>query len=371
MGFTTDNKEGSDGTEKASDIFAGFCGVALTLSSGVPFVRTSQTAKTRIYATPHNGGKISLWNGSGWQLLDHPEISIKTTDSQTCALTNTSAVITAADASQLIAGMKVSGTGIAANTTISSISGNSVTLNNAATATGSNTITFKVPATTAFDIFEYISSGAPKMEFCLWSNTTTRATGYTLYNGVPCKTGDQTRRLIGSGCTTDVDGEIETSFGSLASGGGQARWLLANADITHQAQRNLFVGNTVDNYDYSTNAWRSANGSDTMRASWMVCIPGNGARAQYAGFASTDTDTISAILGVGYDSTTEKTGSVGLWQKASTAGHVSAMAEANPDVGLHFFQALERGAGSGVQTFYGDAGDTDRYQNGLHAQIWA
>lgn len=62
---------------------------------------------------------------------------------QTCTTTNGDAIVTVVDSTNMVVGMEVSGTGIPANTTISSITDSTtIELDKSATADGSNSLTF-------------------------------------------------------------------------------------------------------------------------------------------------------------------------------------------------------------------------------------
>jgi len=133
----------SGGVANALDFMA-----ALTTTSGSPYGFTP--ASTVVYLTPNNGNKVGIY-GTSWERYNLTEISIKLTDAQNGNTTNGSKVITGlTDTSQLIVGMEVTGTGIAASSTIASIdSATQVTLNNNATANGTGVaLTFKVPIST-------------------------------------------------------------------------------------------------------------------------------------------------------------------------------------------------------------------------------
>jgi hypothetical protein len=64
---------------------------------------------------------------------------------------------------------------------------------------------------TPFDVFAYLSSGAPAIECLAWTNDITRATALTRLNGVLVKSGDPTRRYIGTGRTTGTSGQCANS----------------------------------------------------------------------------------------------------------------------------------------------------------------
>lgn len=120
----------------------------LTLESGVPISLNDQTAKTVIYYTPRINDDIGLYYGGAWRVFHTPEIS-------------------------------ASLAGKAANTN--------------------------------FDVFAYYTGAAVALELVAWTNATTRATTLTRTDGVYTKTGDQTRRYIGTIRTTATIGQCEDS----------------------------------------------------------------------------------------------------------------------------------------------------------------
>jgi hypothetical protein len=107
----------------------------LTLTSGVAVTTGDVVNASTIYCTPYNGDVISLFNGSNWVPYTSNEFSL---------------------------------------------------------ALG--TLTNKK----LYDVFCYANSGVPTLEFLVWTNDTTRATALTLQNGVLVKSGDATRRYLGT-----------------------------------------------------------------------------------------------------------------------------------------------------------------------------
>lgn len=126
---------------------ASVCTGRLTLSSGVPVTTSDVSAATSVYFTPFDGGWISLYSGTVWQLVSFSETSV---------------------------------------------------------AVPSTT-------TTPFDIFAYNNSGTLALETVSWTNDTTRATALTTQDGVRVKSGAATRRYLGTGRTTGVSGQTEDS----------------------------------------------------------------------------------------------------------------------------------------------------------------
>lgn len=104
---------------------------------------------TTFYLTPHVGNRIGLWNGNGWQM---------------------GRVDSAPSASP------------PANTN------------------------------TPFDVFAYLNSGVVAIECLAWTNDTTRATALTRQNGVLVKSGNATRRYVGTGRTTGTSGQCASSI---------------------------------------------------------------------------------------------------------------------------------------------------------------
>ncbi|MBA3867562.1 MAG: hypothetical protein H0X30_00255 [Anaerolineae bacterium] len=236
-----------------------FC-ARLTPVTGVGVPTADATAVTQVFLTPFNGNLIGVYDGTVTQNYVLPsDISIKLTDTQTVTTTNANNTITGlADTSQLIVGMKVTGTGIAANSVIASISSStSVTLNNNATASGTVSITFKVAANTMLDIFTYVSSGSLKLEMAAWTNTSTRATALTTQDGYLVKTGALTRRFVGCVLTTVTDGQTERSHGTNNAGSTTAslggKCYIVNYYNPLPWQISFF---DITNHAYTTASWR-------------------------------------------------------------------------------------------------------------------
>lgn len=125
------------------------CEGRLTLTSGTPFTTTDVTAATTIYFTPYNGNRITLYDGSGWDLYTFTERSL-------------------------------------------SLSG--------------------LTADTNYDVFIYDNSGTLTLTSVAWTNATTRATNITLQDGVYCQSGSLTRRYLGTFRTTSSTGQTEDSL---------------------------------------------------------------------------------------------------------------------------------------------------------------
>jgi hypothetical protein len=119
----------------------------LTTESGVPVSTSDRTAQSTIYLTPYVGNQIALYDGAAWQLRSTAEISLA------------------------LSGL----------------------------TSGKN-----------YDVFAYYTGSAVALELsAAWTNDTTRADAITTQDGVWCKSGTLTRRLVGTirttGTTTTED----------------------------------------------------------------------------------------------------------------------------------------------------------------------
>lgn len=110
-------------------------GGRLTLESGVPVSITDQTAKTSIFYTPFIHDKIPLYDGAAWSLIDFTETTL---------------------------------------------------------AVGTTT------TTRPHDVFAFISAGSLALEHLVWTSDTARATALATQDGVLIKSGDATRRYLGT-----------------------------------------------------------------------------------------------------------------------------------------------------------------------------
>jgi hypothetical protein len=111
----------------------------LSLTTALPVTTSDVTGATTIYAVPKTGNKISLYNGSTWDVITSAQFSL---------------------------------------------------------ALG--TLTSGKP----YDVFCYNNSGTATLEFTAWTNDSTRATALAYQDGVLVKSGTATRRYLGTFYTT-------------------------------------------------------------------------------------------------------------------------------------------------------------------------
>lgn len=273
-------------------------GGRLTLTSGVPVTTGDVTAATSVYFTPYISGYISLWNSSvsAWNTLPFNEITIS------------------------------------------------------------------VPATTStmYDVFAYISSGAVACETLAWTNDTTRATAITLLNGVYVKSGDSTRRYIGSFRTTTVSGQTEDSVTK------RYVWNYYN-----RVNRFMVAVDTTNSWTYSTASWRQANANTANQLDMVIGVSEDMVKASVFTCATSSGISRQIAAGVGVSSTTvnstqiENQNPVG----CNNTGHFQTSHYAGyPGAGRYYLAWLEIGGGADTQTWYGDNGLTT-LQSGIQGFI--
>lgn len=127
-----------------------FVGGRLTLTTGVPVTVAAVTAAATVYFTPYKGDRIALYNtDGGWVFYTFTERSLS----------------------------------LAAYT-----------------------------ANKNYDIWLYLNAGTLTLDSTVWTDDTTRATALTTQNGIYVKTGDATRRYLGTIRITGTIGQTEDSL---------------------------------------------------------------------------------------------------------------------------------------------------------------
>jgi hypothetical protein len=210
----------------------------LTLTSGTPVTTADVTGATNVYWTPYGGNTVTLWNGSAWTSYTLTEVTI---------------------------------------------------------ALG--TITNARP----YDVFGFVSAGAPAAEILAWTSDTARATAVTLQDGRYCKSGDKTRLYLGTFRTTSTT-TTEDSAGGVTTQVGGKRFLW---NYYNRVARAIAVIDTTASWSYTTNTVRQANAASGNKVEYVCGIDEDICsailNAQWFGFSSS---TRGANAGIGLDSTT-------------------------------------------------------------------
>ena len=263
----------------------------LTLESGVAVSVSDQLAKTTLYCTPYAGNRIDLYDASG------------------------------------------------VPTTYSS---------------AEFSIAFPAAASQVYDVFAYNNASVPTLELLAWTNDTTRATALVrTITGAYTKSGDLTRRYLGTVRTTTAAGQCEDSVVK------RYVWNYSN-----QVHRPLFKQDSTLTWTYSTATWRQANAAAANQVDVVVGIAGATLDLRMTGRASSDTNGNNIAMSIGEDVTNAPSASA-LWfysdygfAGANYGLLLSATLVKTPAVGRHFYAWLEIGNATGTNTWYGNTHKT-------------
>jgi hypothetical protein len=211
-----------------------------------------------------------------------------------------------------------------------------------------------------FDVFGYLNAGTVTLEFLDWTNATTRATGLTRQDGVLTKSGDPTRRYLGS-----IRARSATAFHWVRAGVDlPAKFDLFNADNRVEFPWSVIA--TTNTWTYTTATWRQAQASANYQADVMVGLQEESFGCTVGVTSRNSTISIPRHVGVGFDSTTVISG------LTSATANVVASIEADqwarlvnmPAIGRHFYAWLEISTATGTCTWVGDDGAL-RLQSGM------
>lgn len=215
-----------------------------------------------------------------------------------------------------------------------------------------------------FDVFAYNNAGTVTLEMLDWTNSTTRATGLTRVSGVWTKTGDATRRYLGS-----VRARSATTFHWVRAGVDlPAKFDLFNAD--NRVDMNFSVIATTNSWNYTTATIRQAQASANYQLDIMVGLQEESCDVTLVVASTNSTISIPRNAAIGFDSTTAFSGVF-----AGTSNTVASIECEQtsrlcnmPTIGRHYYAWLEISTATGTCTWYGDNGAL-RIQSGMTG-IW-
>lgn len=266
----------------------------LTLQSAVAISTANQSAKTTIYFTPFRGKYIGLYVNGGWVLRAFSEIS-------------------------------------------QSLSG----------ATSGK----------PYDFFAYDNSGVVEIEKLVWTNDSTRATALTLQDGVYVKSGDPTRKYIGT-IYTSGSGQTEDTF--------TQRYVI---NYWNRVPRPMVVQDTSNSWNYTTSTVREANGANN-HLDFIVGVAEDAVEARVMAHGSSSAAAVLST-GIGYDSASafHADGISCSVTPGSVMTPMSAAWRGIPAAGKHTLYWCEHSTASGTSTWYGDNGG-NLVKSGMHATVF-
>jgi len=254
----------------------------LTGANAAP-VSTSYTSTT-LYFTPYKGNRVSLYNtgSSAWELHDSSQISLSTSG---------------------------------------------------------------FTATMTHDIFVYDNSGTLTLESVAWASGITRNTALALQDGVYVKSGDASRRYVG---TVYVSGSKQLIAGQAV----HYVWNYNNRILRH-----LYVYESTASWSYNSSNWRSLNNSTANSVSMIQGLTEDVYNIQSNAAAFLHKNE-GVMVGIGVntnasDSSLLRTSSSGGGDGDGTYNSTAYLSRNN--IGIFIYYALERSDGTTIDFQSGDS----------------
>jgi hypothetical protein len=211
-------------------------------------------------------------------------------------------------------------------------------------------------ADTLWDVYAYYTGSAVALEKVAWTSagagSSVRATALTKQDGVYVKTGDPTRRYLGTYRTQPLAQLVQDNVAE--------RWVW---NKYNRVRRRCFVADATDNWTYTTATFRQARASALNQVS-LVCGLDDESEIDLqvlAHFANTNVP-VNVAVGIGEDVTNAPFAlSVGMYNSSQVANQnqpVTARMNTNPTAGYHFYAWLEFSVATGTTTWLGDGAVT-------------
>ena len=314
-------------------------------------------------------GRVAVYNGTSWET--HPMrpnlylgilADVGSVFIPVIGITNGSptATIPGGLGFLLCAGMRVSGSSIPGGTTIASVDSNSqITLSANATGTDPlHAVTFNLAVSKMYDVFVGYQAAFDQLAYNLaaWTNDTTRATALTTQDGFLVKTGDTTKRYVGSFRTDDSGLFVNT--------------VLQRCVYSHynQQPRLLWRYDDTNSWAYTSTTIRQANASTANQVEVVVGLDDTSLiDLTIYGIANTS----NASIGVGRDTTTAySAGDGGKQLGMRTIANVVTPAHFAEKVPLGYHVYSWNEAGIAGNSFVGDGGVAN-LQSGMRGIVWS
>jgi hypothetical protein len=272
----------------------------LTLASGDPVPAADQTAKSTLYLTPHLGQSIMLYVGAAWVVRTPAEVSLSLS---------------------------------------------------------------ALAADTVYDIFVWDSAGTIILEALPWASATARATDLVRQDGVWVKSGQPSRRYVGTISTT-VAGQTEDSLVKRYVWNAQNRVLRPLRRIDPATNWSLPGPSPAT-------TWRQANTNAANELGLVIGQLVEPITINVLGWGTASSGTAPMAMGIGEDSATVAV--TGLLATFEAEGHNAMLATWRgwpPTIGRHRYTHLERIDASTTAWLHGSDGDRG-VNSGITGEVWA
>jgi hypothetical protein len=356
----------------------------LTLTTNVPVTTSDVSGATSIYFTPYNGNLVSLYDGTRWKLYSFTQLTLAVgtvvpNQAYDVFLYDSNGTLTleSLEWANATATMTIATPGVVTWTAHGMVTGNSVMF----TTTGAlptgvsantryfvnviNANTFNLATTLANLVAgTYVATTGSQSGTHTARGPHARATALTTQNGVYVKTGDTTRRYLGSFLATSTTA-TEDSGGGISNQVGGKRFLW---NMYNRQPRPINVIDTANTWSYSGNTYRVANGAAApLNCVEFLCgLPEVVVEANLhaSGHYATATHWTT---GFGLDGLTIVGRTSSVYTNNTSLSNASTYRNL-PGLGYHYLTWLEKSTDSVAVTFAGDdAGDAS---NGIAATIW-
>ena len=196
-----------------------------------------------------------------------------------------------------------------------------------------------------YDVFCYDNSGVPTLEFLVWTNDTTRATALAYQDGVLVKSGDATRRYMGSFYTTATTTTEDSK-------GNRYLWNYYN-----RAKKYMLRLESAGSWNYTTATWRKANNNTANQLNFLVGVSEDAIQAHLSVICFNSTSGVYSGVGLALDWTSGEPSAPPLSFITSTGAtfylHHTANYESLVSDGRHYIAWVEYCTASGTQSWDG------------------
>ncbi len=247
-------------------------------------------------------------------------------------------------------------------------------------------------ASTNYDYFITLKSNVLTACSLAWTNsgagTSVRSTSVVQYKGVWVNSADISCRdtnasvftcpqytctLVGGFRTSSSIGQVDLKFGSNATNGGTACICIWN--VFNPAVAAVAVGDTTANWNYTTAAYRVANGQASNRIDYFQGLPGPPIDIQVYSYAANSNINVPAGAGIGIDSQTVNIATVSIPVVVPLANFTQTVMaflhgpNAYLAAGFHNIYRQEIGGGTGTTLWFGNS-IPNYIQTGMQGSLW-
>ena len=215
-------------------------------------------------------------------------------------------------------------------------------------------------ANTNYDIFAWYNFAIPglDLEAVAWTNATTRAAALTRVNGILVRSGQSTRRYLGT-VRTAADATFEDSAAR------RYVWNYYNRRV--RLMRRI---ETVDSWQYTIAAFRQAGGNAANKMEYVMGVEEEPIKAMVRGMAYSVSNVVIAV-GIGLGSSTVNSATLYGHNPNNNLQVLQADYQGFPGIGYRELRWLEYSQATGTTNWYGDNGNPTVFQFGMMGEILA